>query len=171
VIIEGKVVSKEYIDIGEITFSPNGERVAYTAQKGNKKWVVVIDGVESSEFDDIPRDFSLFEGVDRNIIFSPDSTRVMYKVKKGGKTVAVIDEVESQGYNSIIWLTFTPDSKKAIFTGFKGDNKIVVVIDGKETREYDRIERPTFSPDGKSVKFKAHIPGGKWVKVVDGIEI
>ena len=55
-----------------LVVSPDGKRVAYGAQKG-EKWRVVVDGQEGSEYDRI---------VEGGLIFSPDSKRVAYLAKK-----------------------------------------------------------------------------------------
>jgi hypothetical protein len=58
--------------------------VAYEAKRG-KKWLVVVDGEESKEYDEIWR-----------LRFSPDSKRVAYVAVRGGKMLVVVDREEGK---------------------------------------------------------------------------
>jgi len=55
-----------------LAFSPDSKRVAYTAEKG-KKWFVVVDGKEGKQYD----------AIDPNaIVFSPDSKKIGFAALK-----------------------------------------------------------------------------------------
>ncbi|HLA36860.1 MAG TPA: hypothetical protein VJZ02_00155, partial [Candidatus Brocadiales bacterium] len=87
-----------------LTVSPDGKRVAYWAQVGNKRFVVV-DGKEEKQYDDI---------VAGTLIFSPDSKRVAYGAIVGNKWFAVVDGKEEKQYDGIGRGTpiFSPDGKR-----------------------------------------------------------
>ena len=54
-------------------FSPDGKRVAYAARKG-AKWLVVVDGQQGAEYDEI--------GVG-TLVFSPDGVLEYLAIKEG----------------------------------------------------------------------------------------
>ena len=68
-------------------YSPDDQRVAYVAKNG-KKWVAVVDGTESPEYDEIAAD---------SLVFSPDSAHVAYTALAGRKWLIVVDGVEATG--------------------------------------------------------------------------
>ena len=115
-----------------LTVSPDGKRVAYWAQVGNKRFVVV-DGKEEKQYDDI---------VAGTLIFSPDSKRVAYramaKVDNKWFAVAVVDGREEKQYDGTGNPIFSPDGKRVAYGARAGDKQFVVV-DGKEGRQYDTL--------------------------------
>ncbi|HOK09763.1 MAG TPA: hypothetical protein PLJ10_08895, partial [Candidatus Hydrogenedens sp.] len=76
---------------GSPIFSADSRRVAYSAKRGGK-WFVVVDGEEGKEYDGIGAG---------SLIFSPDSRRVMYSAGRGNKRFVVVDGEESKGYDGI----------------------------------------------------------------------
>jgi Tol biopolymer transport system component len=148
VVVDG-VEGKEYDEIGRFIFSSDSKRVAYAAKR-NGKWLIVVDEVESSEYDGI---------MTGTPIFSPDSKRVAYAVIRRkyswlGLTtssvyVTVVDGVEGSEYDEMAGFTFSPDSKRLAY-GAKRGGKCMFVVDGVEDSEYDDLlSVPIFSPDSK----------------------
>ncbi len=92
------IVSERYIC--EIDFSswikeswkvsPDSKRVAYVAEGGDKRFVVV-DGEEGKQYDGIS-----------NLIFSPDSKRVAYVAKAYDKDFMVVDGEEGKQCDVIV---------------------------------------------------------------------
>src|SRR6184192_3401470 len=81
-VIDGKE-GKPYREIASsnVLFAPSGSRYAYYARpKAGGKWIVVIDGVESKEFEQVG-----------NLSFSPDGKRVAFGVEQSGKQFFVLD--------------------------------------------------------------------------------
>jgi hypothetical protein len=176
--------------------SPEGIRpdFAHAVQRG-KKWVVVINGVEGKEYDEIARGPLVLhsqrfgtsfvlpgESAESGLVFSPDGKRVAYAARNGTRWVVVVDGVEGKEmdafsrYGSIgkeeILPVFSPDSKRVAHVA-KRAGKCVVVVDGEEGKEYEGARAPVFSPDSKRVAYWACLGGKlipKWVVVVDGVE-
>ncbi len=140
------------------SFSPDSQHIIYPAKR-NDKWVLVKDGVEGPEYDEI-------ETISEH--FSNDSQRVSYVGKRGDKWVGVVDGLATPEYDRFYRINFSPDSKRTCYAGHRGDKQFPVV-DGVEGKEYDEIEHISFSPDSKRVEFPAK-RNGKWVKVIDGVE-
>src|SRR5687768_10203358 len=83
---------------GSLRVSPDNRRVAYLAQTGNKKMVVVND--KAGKPYDLIGHFA----------FSPDSQRFAYAAVTGNQGYVVVDGIESQPYHDIGALIFSPDS-------------------------------------------------------------
>ena len=79
--IDGQEAGNEYDETGLALFSPDGKHVAYAAKKGAKA-VVVLDGREGPEFDQIGVSY---------VLFSPDGAHTGYTAQSGGKWMAVVD--------------------------------------------------------------------------------
>jgi roadblock/LC7 domain-containing protein len=91
---------RDYTGIeSSVVFSPDGNRVAYTARLG-KKWFVVVDGVEGRAYKGI---------APPGPTFSPDGKHVAYKAYGGGYWTFVVDGVETKGYPAI------PPGSKLVF--------------------------------------------------------
>ncbi|MCE5197483.1 hypothetical protein LLG39_00735 [bacterium] len=163
----------------DFCFSPDGRRVAYTARIG-KKWVMVVDGKESAEFDGI-----------REPYFSADSKHVCFVGFRGGKAIFVMDGKESQQYHGIVMrfpsfsaktpLRVVENSYCPCIFGANGHYAYVVanerdkngldheraVIDGRMSADYQGIQGMEFSLDGSRVAFVAR-KGDHMFVVLDG---
>ncbi len=142
--------------------SPNGRRVAYLTQAGDKQ-SAVVDGKEGREYDGIGTG---------TLIFSPDSKRQTYSACVGEKWLVVVDGKEGKPYDGIAKGTpiFSPDSKCVAYGASIG-NKRLVVVDGKEGKRYDDIIAGTltFGPDGKWLAYAAQL-GDRQFVVANGTE-
>lgn len=153
VVVEGQR-GKTYDYTDHLSFSPDGQRVAYIATEGDKPFLV-LDGEEIRQ-DDLHRWFT----------FSPDGQRVAYMTTEGGKPFLVLDGEEIRQYDRVEWLNFSPDSQRVAYIAKKGD-KLFLVLDGEEVRQYDGIMWVTFSPDSNRVAYAA-TRGNGWFMVVAG---
>ncbi len=117
-----------------IVFSPDSRRLLFKARRGNR-WLMVIDGVASKEYDAGTTDDISFSE-DDEIAFSPDSRRVAYVAQKMGKEMVVVDGAEGKLYDDINNLQFTHDGRHYAYTAQRGA-KYVVVVNGVESKEYD----------------------------------
>lgn len=144
----------------QIKFSPDSRRVAYVAGRG-KKFLVVVDGKEGSEYDRID------VGAPN---FSPDSRRLAYFAQRGGKTLAVVDGIESKPFDTTHSSAplFSPDSQHVVYGADHG-KQMRVVVDGVETLEAEYVAEPEFSKTGKRVAYTL-ARGDRWAVVVDGKE-
>jgi hypothetical protein len=128
-------------------FSPDSAHVAYAAQKENKKWVVVCDGVESAEFD--------FVG---NITFGPDGktlgfTASSYADVNKDQNFIVVGNKPGAHFNSVQGLAFSPDGQHhaylATTQGPAGANTYAAILDEVPGPVCESIDLPlTFTRDG-----------------------
>ena len=82
--------------------SPDSKHVAYAAEAGNKRFVIV-DGKEGTRYDAIG-----------SLIFSPNSKRVAYGAGIGNKRFVIVDGKEGMQYDAIV----TFGGARVIFTSF-----------------------------------------------------
>jgi len=116
--------------ISEISFSPDGKRLAYVLGKGDRKHpssLPVVDGVAGQEYDEV-----------LHLAFSPDSRRVAYAARTGEQWKAVVDGQSGASYDDIFGPTFSPDSKRVAY-GARQGKQWLVVADGRAGAAYDEL--------------------------------
>jgi WD40-like Beta Propeller Repeat len=174
--LDGGKLTMAYEDIGGPTFSSDGKRVAYAAQKGRKQFTV-IDGQAGSDYDVIG-----------NLAFSRDGKHLAYSAKTGAAWVTVTDGKVSANYDQIgcgaIWSftdfnigemfeigtpIFSADGKHVAYAARTGKSW-AIVLDGHAGESYDSIDSLTFSPDSTHVAFSAQ-SGNQSFVVVGGRSI
>ena len=74
-----------------LIFSPDSKRLAYGAQVGDK-WLVVVDGEEGKQYDEIGM---------CGLVFSPDSRAVAYAARAGKEWFVVVGDRESKHYSEM----------------------------------------------------------------------
>ncbi len=170
---------------------------ARVVQRG-KKFVVVVNGVEGKEYDEIasypgeiggglidlgPRRFGTSwvladESLPDTVVLNERAHRVAHVARRGENRLVILDGVEGKHMDRWGALAFSPDGRRVAYAGRSG-KKWVVVVDGLEGKEYDTWSRfegsflggkvaPVFSPDSKRVAYVAKY-AGKSVVVVDGV--
>jgi hypothetical protein len=150
--------------------SPDWRHLAYCAWK-NGRWIVVVDGVESPEYDIEPEcKYSIW-----TLAFSADSRHVAYTVADGKRRFLVLDgkEIPDAG-----WIRTDPwETQATIFAPAGGgyayavhrDKDVFVVLNGVETGPYTYAICGVFSPDGRHYAFLATRDKKSFV-VLDGTE-
>jgi WD40 repeat protein len=164
VVMDGKE-GKAYREIAasNITYAPAGARYAYYARpKAGGKWVAVVDGQESKEFDQIG-----------NLSFSPDGKRLAFGVEQGGKQFFVVDNAVGgeREFDKVAGASFTwsPDGKRYAY-GAVRDAKVIIIADAKEGKPYKESTRPIFSPDSQHLVYVGMPEDKKGTLVADGEE-
>jgi len=177
VVADGKP-HEPYDAIDDIFFGPDGEHLAYRANKGGK-WFMVVDGKAESAYQALGRP-----------VFSPNGQRLAYIAGRGtdlvpernilgdpiwwrarnGEVFVVLDGKPQTPYQGIysFWggVVYSLDSKRIAYKVKIGD-KWSVVVDNKYGKLYKWISDIIFSPDGRRLAYKAQ-KGDKWVVVIDG---
>ena len=159
----------EYDEVSSLVSSPNGQRWAYAARAGEKRFMV-IDGQEQTRYDEVG-----------SLVFSPNEQRWAYAARAGTERYVVVDGQEQTRYDRIELpsLVFSPDSQRLAYDvqiakEFEEDSWLrgFIVVDGEEGARYDRgIEEGSlvFSPNSRRVAYMAtagisHFFGFSWAK-------
>ncbi|MBM4044027.1 MAG: hypothetical protein FJ279_02850 [Planctomycetes bacterium] len=142
VVVDGQP-GPAYRYIKEIVFSPDGKRVAYAAETGLGKWVLIVDGRPATEE---------CEDVDLGYTFSVDGRRLAYPARKGSKRFVVVDGQSGPGYDYVWGIVFSRDAQRVAY-GAQKDGKNFVVVDGQPSPGYEDIVLPFLSPDGKRIAY------------------
>lgn len=153
VVVDG-IEGKKYENIRDLIFSPNGQRVAYIVDEGNKNFVVV-DGEEGKKYNEI-----------LSLSFSFDGKRIAYLAWEGKsyaerEMLVVVDGKESKRYRDINIMggsIFSPNGQHYAYKAVDYSTQSIeefIVFDGEEGKKYDKIINFTFSPDGEKFVYIA----------------
>jgi Tol biopolymer transport system component len=138
------------------TFSPDGSRLAYKAQRG-KKWFMVVDGKREEGFD------LLFGPA-----FTPDSRHVEYSAENGKDWLLIRDGKRvTDNHPAIIAQAVSPDGAHYAYACVDQSKRWSVFVDGAPVGSFDFAYAPTFSKDGKRVAYLAHEGDDQFI-IVDG---
>lgn len=147
VIVDGRRGTPLY-DVGDLVFSPDGQRVAYAAQvEKNGPWFVFLDNEKQGPYETIG---------DGSLRFSPDGTRLAYAAKANGRWGAVVDGRPGEPHDGIAQMLFSPNGKRLAYVAQDGDTE-AVVVDNQVERTFDAIGGGSlvFSPDSRTLGYIA----------------
>jgi WD40 repeat protein len=111
---------------GLVTFSPDGQRIAFVAWHGGKR-TVVLDGKNGPEFDAITKPS-----------FSPDGRRIVYEAARlypdGSQKdtwFVVVDGQPKPEYDGLIRgsVAFSADGNHVVYGACQGDQRLVLIDD------------------------------------------
>jgi hypothetical protein len=118
----------DWIEGGSLTYSPDGERLAYVAVKEDRKRLLVVDDEEGTEY-----------YWANEVVFSPDSRRVAYQAQRSqDKWFVVADGEEGPDYEAVVDVVFSPDSQHVAYL-VQREDKQLVVVDGMGQVECDGV--------------------------------
>jgi hypothetical protein len=157
VIVDG-LEGKYYDHVANLTFSSDSKHYAYTANEG-EKYFLVLDGEE------IGRQYDRVGG----FVFTFEGYQAAFIVKKNEKWLTLIDGIEGKPYDYINMLAFSPDGKRVAYAARESD-KYFLVVDGTEgENRYESIGKIVFSPDSERIAYQVTTKAG-FYWVVDGKE-
>ena len=153
-----------YGHIEELTFSPDGKKLAYIARNEHitqpGDFFVVVNGEKQKPYEFI-----------RSLTFTPDGIKLVYSASDGpdrSPEKRVLDGMEGQDYPWISGYVFSPDSSRFAYTALNKlagvKNETLVIVDDQVVRTYpgkaggeegnyaytrNFISGMTFSPDSQ----------------------
>ena len=131
--------------VADMSFSPDGSRMAYRAQEGRKQYVVA-GGRKSKGFDGISGKMGF--------LFSPDSKHMAAVAVEGKKQILILDGRYSKPYDRIGEVVFSPDSRHYVYS-VETSGRWYVIRDGKKVRLSDNVSELTFSPNSLYLTYVA----------------
>jgi Tol biopolymer transport system component len=150
----------QYNAVSNLVFGEDGISVAYTAERGGKRFMVLDNREESISDENLaesPVVRSDLKGVGV-IVASGDKFYLRQFFVDGGKS--------EKGYEEAAFLAYSRDGSRHAFAARRG-KEWFVVADGKEGPSFDRVVTPKFSPDGKYLVYRARKEGKRFVVVAD----
>lgn len=146
---------------GAPVFSPDGKHLAYIAQDGSQRFVV-LDGKPGAKYE------AVYKGT---LTFSPDGKRLAYFAGKGGVRTVVLDGAEGTPHRDAMLSTlrFSPDGTKLAYAAQLESGKWAIIVNGKAGAAFDYIGSYTgvnWSPDSKRLAY-AGLVDKQWGAVVD----
>ena len=146
---------------GAPVFSPDGKRLAYIAQEGSQRFVV-LDGKPGAKYE------AIYKGT---LTFSPDGKRLAYFAGRGSMRTVVLDGAEGMPHKDAMMSTlrFSPDGTKLAYAAQLESGKWAVVVNGKAGAAFDYIGSFTgvnWSPDSRRLAY-AGLVDKQWGAVVD----
>jgi len=146
---------------GAPVFSPDGKRLAYIAQEGGQRFVV-LDGKPGAKYEAVSKG---------TLTFSPDSKRLAYFAGNGGMRTVVVDGAEGPPHRDamVSTLRFSPDGTKLAYAAQLESGKWAIVVNGKAEAAFDYIGSFTgvnWSPDSRRLAY-AGLVDKQWGAVVD----
>ena len=137
-----------YKQVGTLTFSSDGSRLAYRAEDHQGDQMIVVDGKPGPKFE---------VGVSNTpgIVFSPDSKHLAYVGISGNNAaIFVKDNKKLESFEKIDQIKFSPDSKHVAYSAME-KGKWMVVKDDRKGPAYNAAGNLVFSPDGSQLVYMA----------------
>jgi Tol biopolymer transport system component len=182
-ILDGVPVDTEPLAPTAAVFSPDGERLAYTAMRGNDRsdseCRIILDG----------RPGEWFAGT-RNapgaMQFSPDGRRFAYYAVDGDLHARwYVDGVPQRLFNEAPSLTlarfrgisvlepplparFSPDSQRFAYFADVVEKGVAIIEDDVAGPLFKELRAPVFSPDSRHLAYVGRTYGNKMALVIDG---
>jgi WD40 repeat protein len=146
----------DFVDRTDLTFSPDGDRLAY---KGSRKetQAVVVDGTESV----------LPAGVVDKIEFSADSKHVAYMAHTATVCRVVLDGMQLGSWDEAYIVGFNPATAELAYE-FRRGGHWFLVTGKRETGPYDSLREAAFSEEGKHFTY-VRGEGEKYRVYLDGM--
>ena len=159
-----------------IVMSEDGEHMAIGMPKGSRQ-VMLIDGVEGPEFDEIP---SRVNALNLQVQFSPTGGRSAYMARRGQDYFAVVDGKEA----GVVWTTqglgtfeysnfnswrfwFSRDGKRLAYAVVNPTGSFSMVADGVKGPNFPNLDLGQTVLEGHRLAYLAQTPDQKWRVVID----
>lgn len=155
-----------YESIIQISMNSNGNSVAYIAEKGGKRILVMNNKEELYP-----------EGTQVGpVVFRPDTKGVSFIMVSNERPYVhqafYRQEMIDNNYDEIADLEYSSDSLYMSFSAKKeikgkSGRGIFAVVNGKEGPRFDMVVSPVFSPDGKKLIYRARQDGKRFIVEAD----
>jgi len=155
-----------YDSISQLAISSDGGAVAYVAQKGGRRMLVLNDKEKPYPDGDLVG----------TIVFRPDNKGVAFLMAVKNRCYLhqafYRDGTEKTNYDEVGELAYNRDGSAYAYlarkeTKNKKGKSIFAVVNGRESTKFDKILTPVFSPDGKWLIYRARLDGKRFVVISD----
>ncbi len=165
IVVDGKP-SRQYGNIENLRFSPDGSHVAFNTYVESSGYRVVLDDVMVAPVDGYRISRVYFSGDGSRTVFLGEKSRDAV----GDKALIEAGCVTAE-FLGAYWLTVSPDCRRVAYCKVTPGRGQRVVLDGIEHPEFRSVdfERVRFSSDSRHLTYVAHDSEGKWRVVADGV--
>jgi Tol biopolymer transport system component len=150
-----------YDVITQQTYGADGVSLAYVAERGGERFVV-LNGKEEL----LP-----YRDKIESVVIRPDmrGVGILLSSDKGFflHQAFVNDGARNKRYAEAANLIYSRDGNRYAFVAKKGKDNIFMVVNGAEGPAFDMIVTPMFSPDGNVIVYRARKDGKRFVVVAD----
>lgn len=147
--------------ISNLTYGPDGITLAYVAERGGNRYVVLDGREEPLPYRDKIESITIMaDKSGAGLILSSKSGYFVHQAFAG-------TTMKGSKYMEAASLVYSNDGLTQVFVANKGKNAIVMVVNRKEGPAYDMIVSPMFSPDGRYLVYRARKDGKRFVVVAD----
>lgn len=180
--------------IGELVLSPQGNRLAFSAERRGS-WHAVVDFEAGSGFQELLKGAFLFSADGKRFAYAglragkarvvtdkemgpefdgvaglrlDSASRPLYAARRGDSAFLVRDGVPGPAFDAIGELAYHPATDRLAYAARRGQ-AWHVVLDGRPGSGSDAVRSLVFHPEGTSVAWVAR-NGGRDVVVQDGIQ-
>ncbi|WP_242392757.1 WD40 repeat domain-containing protein [Anaeromyxobacter oryzisoli] len=150
-----------YDAVSELAFGPDGESIAYVAERSGERRVVLDDREASLGAGHLVGPPVVIPGRKAVgvLLASPDGSVALQELfAERGRGEAPYDEAEG--------LVYAADGRLHAYAARRGASWFAV-LDGKEGPPFDRVVTPVFSPDGRLLAYRARKDGARFVVVAE----
>jgi hypothetical protein len=152
---------RQYDSIQQHTYGADGATLAYVAEKGKSRFIVLNDKEEPLPYNEKVETVVIRpDKRGAGIIFSSKSGYFVYQAFTG-------ESNKVKRYMEAANLIYTGNGKHWAYTAKKAKDNIFMVVDGIEGPVFDMIVTPMFSPDGTKLVYRARKDGKRFVVVAD----
>jgi len=158
-LVVGDKKGPEFHWIGNFSFSPDGQRVAYSASNGKRTSVYIGENDIAPEFDDAS-----------DPVFTPDGSQVVFLGGVGKKSYVVMGDHRWELHGGKSWqpLVVSPDGHRVAYVASAEGGGHHIVVGDQIGEVSDGIcTPPIFSPDSKKIAYGARNGREFWWKVLN----
>jgi WD40 repeat protein len=131
----------DFINANTFSFSADGYKVAYVAQKGNKS-TIVFDGKENYLFDRVGFP-----------VISADGKHIIYSAFDSGKSIVVLDTIKSQHYESTASTIFGDASGLHCAYVVDSNKNQFVFVNGIKAGAYGLVHTLCYNSNGSRLVY------------------
>lgn len=146
-----KIEGSDCPSIKSVLISPDGKHYAAVCSASPSVKFVLADGKKGQEYSDIPMSATALFTSSPMMAFSPDSSKLAYAAQAANKFYVVINDDESDGFDSNPGFVFSADGKHVAYGGIvRQPYSTPITVDGKvePLLTGTLMTSFAFSPDG-----------------------
>ncbi len=150
----GTIPAVVFTPVNSLTFSADGEKVAYLGYSAGEYYRVLNDVI----LDRVPM---VTSGGPFDVVISPDGSRVAYKVEVGSSQAVIVDGKRGPLFEEVGEPVFSDKGADVAYVARSARGSAIVINGQRRATVKDvEIQQFRFSPDGRTVAYSVSTPLG-----------